>query len=95
MNNARRLYSNEFRTNRPTNGFTKGFAVDLHSNINLNDPLVNAHQWVTVPNPHRQRALLHACDNCGVVRSENTQMKNCGAEQGQGIITKALMVIKH
>lgn len=59
------------------------------------DMLVQGHQWVTVPNPIKRRALLEACDNCGVVRSANTMLQYCKADADQKIITTALLVISH
>ena len=57
--------------------------------------VVQSHKWVAVPDPYKKRALLHACDNCGVVKSENTSMKNCAARLDQLIISDALLVINH
>ena len=45
------------------------------------------HLWVTVVNPTNQRLLLQACDNCGVVKSENSVIKRCRADQGLGLIS--------
>ena len=55
----------------------------------------HAHEWVTVPNPMNKRVLLQACDNCGVVKSENTLFKHCRAESDRGLITQALAAIQH
>lgn len=61
----------------------------------LKSLVVQPHNWVAVPDPYKKRALLHACDNCGVVKSENTSMKNCTARLDQRMITDALLVINH
>ena len=50
------------------------------------------HQWVTVVNPLNQQSLLQACDNCGVVKSENSVVRACTAPMGQGLISAALTV---
>ncbi len=54
-----------------------------------------AHEWVTVPNPTNKRILLQACDNCGVVKSENTVIKHCGADSDRRIISRALIAVRH
>lgn len=48
------------------------------------------HDWVTVVNPMNQRLLLQACDNCGVVKSENSVVKRCKAPMGRALISSAL-----
>lgn len=48
------------------------------------------HRWVTVVNPSNQRLLLQACDDCGVVKSENSVVKQCLARKGKALITNAL-----
>lgn len=57
--------------------------------------VVQPHRWVAVPDPHRKGTLLYACDGCGVVMSENTSRKNCGAKSDQRIITDALLIVAH
>lgn len=54
-----------------------------------------AHEWVTVPNPTNKRVLLQACDNCGVVKSENTVVKFCRAGSDRRIISRALTAIRN
>jgi hypothetical protein len=49
------------------------------------------HQWVTVVNPTNRRMLLQACDNCGVVKSENTVVQRCSATAAQGLISSSLL----
>lgn len=49
-----------------------------------------SHQWVTVVNPYNRRSLLQACDDCGVVKSENSMIKRCTAGKGVGIISRAM-----
>jgi len=53
---------------------------------------IRKHAWVTVINPHNQRSLLQACDDCGVVKSENSLSRNCLAPRGQGIISGSLHI---
>jgi len=48
------------------------------------------HTWVTVVNPSNKRLLLQACDDCGVVKSENSVVKPCRAQKGQALISAAL-----
>ena len=45
------------------------------------------HQWVTVINPTNSRLLLQACDNCGVVKSENSIARRCQQPNNQHIIS--------
>lgn len=48
------------------------------------------HSWITVVNPTNRRMLLQACDHCGVVKSENTVVKQCSAEPGAHLISESL-----
>jgi len=48
------------------------------------------HSWVTVVNPINHRSLLQACDGCGVVKSENSIIRNCKASSNHGLISGAL-----
>ena len=48
------------------------------------------HTWVTVVNPINYRSLLQACDDCGVVKSENSIIRNCKATTNAGLISSAL-----
>ena len=48
------------------------------------------HEWVTVVNPINHRSLLQACDSCGVVKSENSIIRNCKASNSLGLISDAL-----
>ncbi len=48
------------------------------------------HDWVTVVNPMNHRLLLQACDNCGVVKSENSVVRRCKAPKGNELISSAL-----
>lgn len=52
--------------------------------------VVQEHQWVTVINPTNHRLLLQACDDCGVVKSENSVLKRCHASKGQGIVSRCM-----
>jgi hypothetical protein len=47
------------------------------------------HRWVTVMNPTNHRLLLQACDDCGVVKSENSVIRSCKADRGLGLISKS------
>lgn len=60
----------------------------LHSNNQRYYPAaVNQHTWVTVRNPMNESALLQACDHCGVVKTQNTAIKNCSADPGHFILS--------
>lgn len=48
------------------------------------------HVWVTVVNPINHRMLLQACDGCGVVKSENTIVRNCKAVKGTALISGSM-----
>ena len=48
------------------------------------------HNWVTVVNPVNKSMLLQACDDCGVVKSENSILKSCRAKKGTALITSAM-----
>ncbi len=47
------------------------------------------HGWITVIDPTNQRSLLQACDNCGVVKSENSVVKACTGVAGSELISSA------
>ena len=48
------------------------------------------HKWVTVINPTNRRVLLQACDNCGVVKSENTVIQDCSQPHARHLISGAI-----
>ena len=48
------------------------------------------HQWISVVNPSNHFMLLQACDNCGVVKSENSVIRRCSMPQGQRLISGAM-----
>jgi len=48
------------------------------------------HAWVTVVNPNNSRSLLQACDDCGVVKTENSLIRSCRARHGQGVISSSM-----
>ena len=56
----------------------------------INNKFGGKHQWVTVINPINHRSLLQACDSCGVVKSENSIIRNCKAVNNSGLITGAM-----
>ena len=47
------------------------------------------HIWVSVVDPTNQRSILHACDDCGVVKSENSVVRNCKADYGVALISSS------
>ena len=47
------------------------------------------HTWVTVIDPTNQRSVLKACDDCGVVKSENSVIRDCKAESGAALISSS------
>lgn len=53
------------------------------------------HAWVTVINPTNHRLLLQACDDCGVVKSENSVAKRCRAASGLALISSAQSCYPH
>jgi len=48
------------------------------------------HKWITVVNPINHRTLLQACDDCGVVKSENSIVRDCKAIKGSVLISRSL-----
>jgi len=56
----------------------------------INNKFGRKHQWVTVINPINHQSLLQACDCCGVVKSENSIIRNCKAANNGGLITGAM-----
>ncbi len=62
--------------------------TEIHSFASLQG--THDHDWVTVVNPTNRRMLLQACDNCGVVKSENTVVQACRQPSGQALITSTL-----
>ena len=60
----------------------------------LPEIVLQEHSWVTVINPRNNRTILQACDDCGVVKSENSIVKNCRATPGQAVISNYLELSK-
>ena len=56
--------------------------------------LAASHSWVTVVNPTNHRLLLQACDNCGVVKSENSSIRRCRARPGQSLVSGRMSLDK-
>lgn len=56
----------------------------------INNKFGRKHTWVTVVNPINHRSLLQACDGCGVVKSENSIIRECKAESNIGLISEAM-----
>lgn len=50
------------------------------------------HIWVTVEDPTNRRSLLQACDDCGVVKSENSVIRSCKADSGAALISGSVSV---
>lgn len=50
------------------------------------------HSWVSVINPLNHRMLLQACDDCGVVKSENSVVVKCKANKGMRVISNAISI---
>lgn len=61
------------------------------TNFQSSSKAKNQHRWVTVVNPLNKRALLQACDKCGVVNSENTMQNECSMPDSSCVITSATM----
>jgi len=55
-----------------------------------NNEFGKKHKWVTVVNPINHRSLLQACDNCGVVKSENSIVRSCKVTNTVNLISSAL-----
>jgi len=60
----------------------------VRNNVDQNT-IARKHAWVTVVNPVNQRLLLQACDDCGVVKSENSIIRSCKAEKGLALISRS------
>lgn len=56
----------------------------------LPEIVTQEHSWISVINPRNQLSLLQACDDCGIVKSENSMIKNCRATPGLAIISGAV-----
>ena len=56
----------------------------------INNKFGKKHAWVTVINHVNHRSLLQACDGCGVVKSENSIIRQCEATSNRGLITSAM-----
>lgn len=52
------------------------------------------HSWVTVIDPRNHRLLLQACDDCGVVKSENSVVRNCASAAGQALLSGEMSVAR-
>lgn len=61
------------------------------TNFQSTSKVKNQHRWVTVVNPLNKRALLQACDKCGVVKSENTMQKECSMPDSSSVIIPAAL----
>jgi len=76
--------------NKPTMNRTNRNEAPLSQTASQKFSPQFSHQWVSVVNPYNRRSLLQACDDCGVVKSENSVIKRCTANKNQGLISRAL-----
>ncbi len=76
--NTKLIYSDLFERNGVENDARGGAANHRRK-----------HDWVTVVDPTNQRSLLQACDDCGVVKSENSVMRACRADHGVALISSS------
>ena len=76
--NSEVIMADQFRSN-----FKSGAARSI-------TPETLGHTWHTVVNPVSQNRVLQACDHCGVVKSENSIIRNCKAANNSGLITGAM-----
>ena len=53
------------------------------------------HVWITVVNPTNHRLLLQACDDCGVVKSQNSVLKQCRAVKGRALVSGRMSLGKN
>lgn len=79
------------------NGRIKAGAVGQFSGMAyrqmMPEIITQEHYWVGVLNPRNQRSLLEACDDCGIVKSENSITRNCRATPGQSLISSARLIM--
>lgn len=65
--------------------------IMTYTNTRFNRAIPSSrHRWITVVNPANRRMLLQACDDCGVVKSENSVERGCKAAKGSAVISRAL-----
>jgi len=62
----------------------------LNANQATTNSVARKHAWVTVVNPMNHQTLLQACDQCGVVKSENSIIRSCKAPSGQALISSSM-----
>ena len=56
----------------------------------LPEIVTQEHSWISVIDPRNQRSLLQACDDCGIVKSENSIIKNCRATPGKAMVSSSI-----
>lgn len=83
------LFQQSHRQGRARNAAV-GQLRDLNYGGLLPEIVLQEHSWVSVVNPRNNRSILQACDDCGVVKSENSIVKNCRAKPGQAVISNYL-----
>ena len=84
-------FKNDFdRTSILSNDLLQRYGISPNSAIHAaNDR--REHVWVNVIDPINQRSILQACDDCGVVKSENSVIRNCRADYGTALISSLIM----
>ena len=51
------------------------------------------HSWITVIDPRNHRSLLQACDDCGVVKSENSVVRDCTSSTRQALLSGEMSIV--
>lgn len=67
--------------------FDSSFAWQINQKIDSGKQ--REHKWISVVDPISQGLFLQACDDCGVVKSENSVVRRCRAEYGAALISSA------
>ena len=72
--------------------FTKTSSVKTVNASRLPSKSARTHSWVTVIDPRNERLLLQACDDCGVVKSENSVVRKCRSASGRALLTGEMSI---
>lgn len=72
--------------------FTNTSSVKTINASRLASKSARMHSWVTVIDPRNDRLLLQACDDCGVVKSENSVVRKCRSVSGRGLLTGEMSI---
>lgn len=91
-NKASALNNGLFQNGRIRAGVVSQYS-DMAYRQMIPEVITQEHQWVGVLNPRNQRSLLEACDDCGIVKSENSISRNCRATPGQNLISSARLIM--